>query len=175
MGDRMQEKYVLKKSVKKVLYSIIILLVGMIITKNNPELKETIKEKLFEKSLPMTEARNIYEKYFSMKKKEKETPVWNEKIPVQKEEKTEKGVKLVVLDNTPIPNLESGIISYVDQNKIIMEQVDGVVATYSNVETKDYKLYDYLEKGEILGTSSSKEVIISFTKEGEYYDYKKYL
>ena len=40
---------------------------------------------------------------------------------------------------------------------------------------KDYKLYDYLEKGDILGESSSNELLLSFEKGGEYYDYKNYL
>lgn len=171
----MQEKLVLKKPVKKALWTIIFVLIGMILTKQNPELKSIIKEAIYEKSLPMMSLREKYNQYFSWNKNEENQRVISEKIKYKQKEKTKTGVKLIVNQQQPIPLLESGMIILVDQNKVIIEQIDGVTATYSNIIINQYKLYDYIEKGEILGESLEDEIYISFSKEGNYYDYKQYL
>ena len=57
----------------------------------------------------------------------------------------------------------------------MIEQVDGVSAIYENIESKEYKLYDYIEKGEILGEAVEDQIQVSFEKKGKYYDYKNYL
>lgn len=177
---RIQERLVLKPYIKKQLlkglWVILFLLVGMILTKGNENLKEQVKEKIFETSLPMMKLRNVYENYFQeVPTTKKEEAVFLEKLKVTKEEKTDTGVKLTVGEHELIPNLESGILVLIDNGKVIIEQVDGVSAIYNNIDIKDYKLYDYLEKGEILGESLEKEILISFEKEGKYYDYQKYL
>lgn len=171
----MQERLVLKKSVKKILWTIILVLIGMIITKHNPELKSTIKECLYEKSLPMMQLKNKYNTYFAWENKEETKSVMTEKIQSKKEEKTDTGVKLTIQKGQLIPILESGMIILVDGNTIIIEQIDGVTATYQNIDMNKYKLYDYLEKGEYLGVAAQEDVYISFSKEGNYYDYQNYL
>ncbi len=172
----MQEKLVLKKSVKKVLWIIILILIGMILTKQNPELKKKIEEVIYKKSLPMMKLKNTYNKYFAWGNKEDAKRVSTEStIQREKEEKTEDGVKLTVKKQQLIPSLESGIIIMIDNQTIIIEQIDGVTATYQNLENSKYKLYDYIEKGDYLGEASKEEIMISFSKEGSYYDYKKYL
>ena len=119
--------------------------------------------------------KNKYDTYFSWNIKDKTKMVLAEKIPFKNAEKTETGVKLTVSNQQTIPVLESGMIILVDHNTVIIEQIDGITATYQNIEMNQYKLYDYLEKGNCLGVSSAEEVYISFSKEGNYYDYKKYL
>jgi len=68
MNKRIEEKLVLKKSIRKVLnkvlITIIIFLIGMIAVKKNPHLKETLKENVYEKSFKFTKTKNLYEKYF---------------------------------------------------------------------------------------------------------------
>ena len=171
----MKERLVLKKSVKKTLLTIILLLVTLILTKSNDGLKEYIKREVYEKSISFMNTRNLYNKYFSSTEKNTIKPVITEKITKKKEEKTKEGVKLTVSKNTAIPLLESGIIIMIDSNKIVIEQVDGVTAYYDNIITNNYKMYDYLEKGDILGEAKEEEIYISFIKEGEYYDYQKYI
>ena len=68
--------------------------------------------------------------------------------------------------------VESGIVIGLDNDKIILEQVDGVVATYSSIENSQLKIYDYLEKGEKVGEAKENSNI-SFSKEGEPYEYQK--
>ena len=183
------EKLVLKKKIKiilnKLLLTIIIMLIGMIITKNNPKLKKYIKENIYEKSFKFTKSKEVYEKYFgnvlSIDKVIKETkPVFSEKLSFLKEEKYNNGVKLKVNDNYLVPNLESGIIVFVGEkenigNSIIIEQVDGIDTMYSNIKNNKYKLYDYIEKGELLGEVNGDNLYIKIKKNGEYLDYKNYI
>ena len=171
----MQEKLVLKKSVKQSLCTIIFLLIGMIISKQSPELKTKIKESIYEKSLPMIKLREQYNKYFSWNTNETIKNVMAEKIQYKRKKETESGVKLVVDNQQPIPLIESGMIILVESNNIVIEQIDGVTAIYSNIDRKNYKLYYYIEKGEVLGEAISEEITVSFVKEGNYYDYKHYL
>lgn len=171
----MQERLVLKKSVKKMLGIIILVLIGMIMMKQNPGLKEEIKQTLYEKSLPMMALRQKYNQYFSWNEEKKVQSVMVETISFKRKEKTKTGVKLIVNTEQSIPLLESGMIVLVESNNIVVEQIDGVTATYSNIKTNQYKLYDYIEKGEILGVASEEDIYISFLKEGNYYDYKHYL
>ena len=88
MNKRIEKKLVLKKKIRKkinkLLYTIIIFLLGMIATKNNPTLKEKIKTNVNEKSFPFQKIKKQYEKYFgnilSVEKKIKEQEtVFNEK------------------------------------------------------------------------------------------------
>ena len=170
----MKERWVLKKTVKRFLWATLVFLIVLILTKNNQSLKNKINEFVYEKNLPMTVLRKKYDSFFSWKNKEV-IPVSKEIILKKGEEQTDSGVKLMVEKHQTIPNLESGMVILVEQEKVIIEQIDGVTATYSNINCQNLKIYDYLEKGEIIGEASKEEVFISFTKEGVYYDYKNYL
>ena len=174
---RVEEKLVLKKSIKKgikkLMFVIIIGLSTMIVMKSHPSTKDWIQKHIYEDSLPFLKMRNLYEKYMSILPKEETQPVWSENSFYQKEEKTDTGLKLTVKENSSIPSIESGILVFKDDQKAIIEQVDGVSAIYNNIKIKDYKLYDYLEKGDILGESSASELTIDFQKNGEYFDYQK--
>ena len=171
----MKERLVLKKNVKKFLWIMIIILIGLISIKKHPEYKTTIIKNIYEKSYSMIEPRLLYKKYFTWMSKENTKRVNTELLKIESQEKTNEGVLLTVKEKTPIPTLESGVIVYTDDNKTIIEQIDGVVATYQNIVLNQYKLYDYLEKGEILGEPKSNTIILSFVKSGDYYDYKNYL
>lgn len=180
----MKQRLVLRKEIKKVLnkllLSIIIFLIGMIIVKAKPSLKETIKNKLYEESLPFQKLKNTYNKYIG-----KITPVdttqevFNETLSYNKISKYKDGVKLKVVDNYMVPILESGVVVFIGEkenyrNTIIVEQIDGIDVFYGNVKTSNIKLYDYVEKGELLG-EANKELYLVFQKDGEYLDYKEYI
>ena len=56
-----------------------------------------------------------------------------------------------------------------------MEQVDGIEVTYKNIEKGDFSLYDYIEKGEIIGKVTNDELFLTFQKNGEIINYQDYL
>lgn len=188
METRIKKKYVLKKQVKhflnKCLFGIVIFLVGMITVKNNPSFKEMIKKNVYEKSISFLQNRKTYEKYLGsiIPKKEKEQveQVSSNIIPYEKKEKIENGIKLTVKEKTPIPLLESGVVVYIGEkenygNIILVEQVDGIETIYSNIDFHNIKLYDYIEKNQIIGESKERDIILLFQKNGEFIDYQKNL
>ena len=180
----MKEKLVLKKEIKKVLnkllLSIIIFLIGMILVKAKPNIKETIKTRIYEESLPFQKLKSTYKKYLGNIIKVEETqPVFNESLSYDNIDKYKNGVKLKVSDNYMVPILESGVVVFIGEkedykNTIIIEQVNGIDVLYGNVKTNNIKLYDYVEKGELLG-EADKELYLVFQKDGAYLDYKEYI
>ena len=82
---------------------------------------------------------------------------------------------LSVDSNYMVPVIESGIIIYLENKKVIISQVNGINTEYSNINASNYKLYDYVEKGKLLGEVDGNKLYLSFEKEGKYLDYKKYI
>ena len=187
MNRRFERRLVLKphikRFIKRTMLSIIIILIGLIVSKNNPKLKDILKENIFEKSINFNFNKKIYTKYLGKilnKENNKVEPVFSEKITYQKEEKFQDGVQLTVENNYQVPTLESGVIIYIGDKEnygktITVEQVDGIITSYTNIDIKNYKLYDYVEKGDIIGMTFNNKLIISFQKEGKYLDYQKYI
>lgn len=185
LGDNMnnryvKEKLVLKKTIRNKLYKLcfttIVFLLGMISTKLHPTLKETINKKVYTENISLASNRNNYKKLFSsMFAEKKDEQVISNKLDYKKETKYKDGVILTVENNYPVPVLENGLIIYKDNEKIIVEQIDGVKASYGKLKNDNSKLYDYLEKGDIIGTTIKEELYLTLEKEGEYIDYKKYI
>ncbi len=184
---RVKEKLVLKKSVRKklnqFLISVIILLIGMIMIKKNPDSKKWIKENVYEKSISFINIKSFYQKHFGSifllpKKSQELKPVFQEQITYGKKKKYKNGVEIEVKDHYQVPTIETGIIVYMGEkedygNTIIVEQIDGIDTYYSNIELKDKKLYDYVEKGEIIGEAKDNKIYLVFQKDGSYLDYEK--
>ena len=102
-----------------------------------------------------------------------------EKISYSKQDKYKDGVKLSISNNYSVPVLESGIIVYIGNkdeygNSIIVQQINGIDLLYGNIENTNYKLYDYVKKGDVLGTSN-KNLYLVFKKDGKVLNYEKYL
>lgn len=178
-----EKRYVLKKSIKKIINKLmimtIIVLSGMILVKINPELKEQIKRIVYDNNFKLIENKKLYEKYFgdilSKKYSNNNEMVSMEKLNYKKYEKYKEGVKLTVTNNYSVPVLESGVITYINNDTILIEQVNGIKVSYSNISLSNIKLYDYLEKGSILGEVKGNELYLKFQKDGKYLDYKKYI
>ena len=184
-----KKKLVLKESVKvfinKVLITILIFLVGMILVKDNSKYKNTIINNVYEKSFKFTKLKDLYEKYFGKvlsvdKIVSEDEKVFNEKLSYKKLSKYKDGVKLDVSNKYMVPSLESGIVVFIGEkegygNTIIVEQVNGVDVYYSNINPSNIKLYDYIEKGKLLGEVKDNKLYMVFQKDGKYLNYKKYL
>lgn len=182
----MKERLVLKKSIRnalnKLLISVILFLIGMIVVKEYPSIKTPLQVSLFEKSIKFQKIRSSYEKYFgdilSVEKKLKEESVFNEKISYKKLDKYNDGYKLKVSNNYMVPVIESGVVVFIGEkeglgNTIIIQQVNNIETLYGNVNLNNIKLYDYVEKGELLGEVNGDNLYLKFQKDGKYLDYKE--
>lgn len=168
--------------ISRVLITIIIFLTGLIVTKNNASLKEFIHKNVYTTNFKFTKAKNIYNKYFG--KYFATTPdvssVFSEKINYSKSSIYKDGVKLKVTSNYLVPALESGIVVFIGNkegygNTLIVEQIDGVEVWYANIEVKDVKMYDYVEKGSLIAEAKDQKLYLLFQKDGKYLNYKEYI
>jgi stage IV sporulation protein FA len=188
MKKTIKKKLVLKKEIKvflnKLLISIIIFLTALISVKKTPTLKPVLKDKIYEDSFKFITIKNFYEKYFgdflSNKVSKETTSVFNEKLSYQKINKYKDGVELIVNTNYLVPVIESGIVVYIGEKEdygytVIVEQVNGIDVFYSNINPIDIKIYDYVEKGSLLGETKNNNLYLVFQKNGAYLDYKKYI
>ena len=176
----------MKNNLTKILLCIIIFLILGIISKKNITYKEIIKEKIYEETISFSKFETIYNKYlggiFPIENitPTNITPVFNEKLNYQNIEKYLDGAKLIVENNYLIPNLENGIITYIGQKEnygkvIILETTDNINIWYGNVCNYNVKLYDHLNKGDIIGETCTNELFLVYKKDGKVLDYNEYI
>ena len=130
-------------------------------------------------------SKELYQKYFGNilpieKVVKEEKPVFNEKLTYKKENSYKDGVALTVDNNYMIPTLESGVIVFIGEKEeygktIIIEQINGIEVFYANIEPINLKLYDYIEKGSLLGEAKNNKLYLVFSKDGKYLNYKDYI
>ena len=89
------------------------------------------------------------------------------------------GCELNVDNNYLVPVQESGIVVFVGNKDnygytIIIEQVNGIDLWYVGVKNSSLKLYEYVEKGSLLG-EADKELYLFAQKDGKFVSYKEYL
>ena len=118
---------------------------------------------------------NIIEKVI-----QEEKPVFNEKLTYKKHNTYKDGCVLTVDKNYMVPALESGVVVFLGEKEdygttIIIEQIDGIEVFYSNVDAINLKLYDYVEKGKLIGEVKKDKLYLVFSKDGKYLDYQKYI
>lgn len=184
-----KKKLVLKKGIRsfinRLLIVTIIFLSCLILIKSNNSFKNILIKYVYEDSFKFTKLKAIYEKYFGKilsidKVAPKEEAVFNEKLEYSKANVYNDGAVLTVTDNYMVPTLESGIVVFIGEKEgygstVIIEQVDGIDVWYSNVKANNIKMYDYIEKGSLIGEVKGKKLYMVFQKDGAFLDYKKYI
>lgn len=184
-----KKKLVLKKGIRsfinRLLIVTIIFLSCLILIKSNNSFKHILIKYVYEDSFKFTKLKAIYEKYFGKilsidKVAPKEEAVFNEKLEYSKANVYNDGAVLTVSDNYMVPTLESGIVVFIGEKEgygstVIIEQVDGIDVWYSNINANNIKMYDYIEKGSLIGEVKGKKLYMVFQKDGAFLDYKKYI
>ncbi len=169
----------------KSLIVILLFLLSMIFIRQNDKNKKIFKEKVYNNSLSFAKIYNLYSKYlgdalpFKDTIKDDTKKVSNEKITYSSIKKEGDDYLLVVPSNYTLQSIKSGIVIEVKKddkykNMVKIQDKSGVNITYKNLNEVEVKLYDYVEKGEILGSTSDK-LYINFEKDGKYLSYEKYL
>ena len=88
-------------------------------------------------------------------------------------------MELTVSEDYNVTMLESGLVVFVGEkegygNCVVVQQSNGIDVTYGNISEVNVKVYDYIEKGKIIGTASNK-LYMTFASEGEFLDYRTYI
>lgn len=176
----------MKKTIIKILICAIIFLCLGIISKKSNNYKELIRKNLYEESISFTKFENLYNKYlggiFPIENIDKNniTPVFNEKLTYDSISKYYDGAKLKVTNNYLIPNQEKGIITYIGKkenygNVIILQTEENLNIWYGNVCNYNVKLYDHLNKGDIIGETCTNELYLVYKQNNQVLDYNKYI
>ena len=161
-----------------------ILFVGVLITvKVNPTAANWVKTHVYMDNFSFAQIENWYNKYIGgilSSNDDEVTQVFSGTIPYTSLEPYYDGVRLKVSSGSVVESLLSGIIVSIGEtehygNTIVVEQVDGVSVWYGNVDVSDVKLYDYVEKGQILGMSRSEDLYLVLMKDGAYLNYQDYV
>lgn len=182
-----KKKY-LKSFLYKFLVSMVLVLGVLIVTKTNNEYKSVIKQNVYEKNLNFAKINTLYTKYLGpilpfkdlkLFKSEVKT-TFNEELQYLEINKYNDGIKLTVEENYLVPIQESGMVVFTGVkegygNIVIIQQTNGVDLWYGNLNTINVNLYDYVEKGKLLGEVAGNELYLVYQKDGKYVDYKEYI
>lgn len=170
----------------KVLLVVLITVVTLIVLKSSPTLKAKFYHQVYENNIGFAGINALYQKYFGTPipfnnlLKEQTKPVFNEKLSYTNKEKYLDGVKLAVANSYMVPSLESGMVIFSGEkegygNTVIIEQVNGIEVWYSNLKTNNIKIYDYIEKGNLIGEVNDTTLYLVFKKDGTILNYEDYI
>ena len=175
-------KYI-KGLISRTLIAIIFVLGSIIFTNISDENKELYQKYVLEDSLEFTKINELYQSLFGsvdITKKDNDSEVVFGNITYTNIEPFKNGSKLTIGMNEVVNVITSGIVVFIGEkddlgNTIIIQGNDGVDIWYSNITDTDIKVYDYLESGNILGTSNSDDIYITISKDGEFISYEEYM
>ena len=175
-------KYI-KGLISRTLITIIFVLGSIIFTNISDENKALYQKYVLEDSLEFTKINELYQSLFGsvdIASKDNNAEVVFGNITYTNIEPFKNGAKLTVGMNEIVNAITSGIVVFIGEkddlgNTIIIQGNDGVDIWYSNITDTDIKVYDYVEAGNILGTSNSDDIYITISKDGEFMSYEEYM
>ena len=182
--DSVFKKYLTNLCIKCLLV-VVILLSLSIIYKSDSNLKDRISGYFFDDSISFTKINKLYDRYLGGILPIKNnidsgvTEVFNEKLSYGSTSIYYDGVKLEVNDNYLVPSLEEGMVVFIGDKEnygktVIIENLDGVDYWYGNITNTSLKLYDYVEKGTLVGEVQSNLYMV-FSRNGKYLNYEEYI
>ncbi len=181
-NDNNLKKY-FKGLVIRLLIVVLLFLTALIACKSNSQIKDKVYKYLYTEDISFTKIKKIYNKYLGgllpIKKEVDTEKVFQEKLKYTDLSIYQDGIKLSVGNNYLVPALQEGMVVFVGDkenygNTIIVEDLDGVRYWYGNITTSSLKLYDYIEKGSLIGETSTNLYLV-FSKDDNYLDYEKYI
>ena len=180
-----KQKHNLKGFLNKLLLLIVLFLIKLIVMKSNTDYNELIEEKIYNNNFSFTKIKNFYNKYLGGVEAldgivNNTTPVFNETLTYNNESIYHDGVKLEVSTSYLVPVIEDGLVVFVGEkenygNVIIVEGLNGIDIWYGNMANTSIKLYDYVEKGQLLGEVEDNTLYLVYSKEDKFLNYQEYL
>lgn len=169
----------------KTLIVVVLFLASLIYIKQSDKNKNNFKNVVYNNSLSFAKIYNVYKKYlgdvipFKNIFKDNTKLVSSEKLTYKSITKKDNGYLLSISNNYTISSITSGIVienkkdsNYI--NMITVQDKNGLNITYGILTDINVKLYDYIEKGEIIGVASDK-LYLSFKKDNKYLSYEEAL
>ncbi len=174
------------KFIIRVMFVVLITLICLIGFKKDVGFKNLFYSKVFNSHFSFVSVNNYYKKIFGSPIPfsdfflKREQSVFNEKLSYSSSNSYYDGVELDVCDNYLVPSIDEGMVIFIGDkenypNTIIVSSLDGVEIWYSNVTVNNVSLYDYVGKGDLIGSSLSNKIYLLFLKNGEILDYNDYI
>ena len=173
-------KYV-NNLITRLLLSLIVFFGVVIVSNMSEKYEKFIYEVVLKENMSFSKITNIYEKYFGSVLPfddlvGDEQTVFNETFQYESIINYKDGYEVEVGENYLIPVINSGIVVFVGEkeglgNTVIVQGIDEVDYWYSNVTNIHPSLYDYVSKGELLGSSDGVKMYLTFKKGNEYLEY----
>lgn len=161
----------------KLLLSIIIVLVSLIVCNFDSSIREKFTNEVLEKNINF----GLYNKYYKkfMSKEEETVEVSNTLDDILDIEEVNGRYKIKQDIESPVVSLTPGIIVFNGLkedlgNTIIIQGNDGVDIWYSGVTLNGFSIYDYISKGEIIGSCNGESILVSIVKDGDLLKYEEY-
>lgn len=165
-------------------FVVVVILVSLaIIYKSDSSFKDNISGYFFEEDISFAKIKKIYDKYLGgilpFKNKDNTIEVFDEKLNYSESSIYYDGVKLSVTESYLVPNLEEGMVVFIGDKEnygktVIIENLDGVDYWYGNINSTSLKLYDYVEKGSLVGEVNNNLYMV-FSIDGKYVNYEEYI
>ena len=182
--DNKRAKYI-RNLFSRTLIAIILILVSIIYVKYSTNNLLMYKKHVFNDVWSFSKINEFYNKYlggslpFNDILKDNTSPVFNEKLVFKTSSVFKDGISLEVGASYLVPALNSGIVVFIGEKDeygktVIVQGVDGVDIWYGNVNHNNLKLYDYIEKGKLVGESITDKLHIVLFKDGKYLSYEEY-
>ncbi|MBP3461358.1 MAG: M23 family metallopeptidase [Bacilli bacterium] len=175
------------KLVNKFLITVLITVITLIFLKSNNEFKTFFYKNVYDKNFSFSKVNKLYKDLFGspipfsdLIEKNKTSLVFDEKLQYKEKFKYLDGVKLTVSKNYLVPTLESGMVVFIGEkenygNTIIIQQTDGIDVWYSNIKVSSVQLYDYVEKGSLIGETNDNILYLVYKKDGKVLNYEDYI
>lgn len=167
--------------IARVLISVVIFFIAIILINTTKFGNSFIKETVLKDNISFAAIANIYNKYlgniipFEDILKDDHT-VFDEKLTYEKIANYKDGYELEVKKNYLVPIVTSGIVVFIGEkegygNTVIVQGIDEVDYWYSNVTNISCSLYDYVSKGNYLGTADGDKLYMTFKKGSDFLEY----
>ena len=167
------------KFIYKLFIVTIITLFSLILIKSSKKFKKIVYNYVYSDFISFSKINSLYKKYLGsnfLLDSKIITPVFNEQLEYSNKEKYKEGLVLDVEDDYLVPSLDTGLVIFIGNkedygNVVIVEGLDGVNIWYGNINNVNVKLYDYIEKGSLIGNCKNKLYLL-YKKDGKTIDIK---
>lgn len=180
-----QKKNKVKSFMSKILVLIVLFLINLIAMKSDTTYKEFIYDKIYDSNFSFAKIKDFYNKYLGGVEAldgivNNTTPVFNESLVYNEKSIYHDGVKLEVTASYLVPVLQDGLVVFIGEKEnygdvIIVQGLDGIDIWYGNMANTSVKLYDYVEKGTLLGEVYENTLYLVYSKDDKFLNYEEYL
>jgi len=168
------------KTINKLLIVVIFTLCVLIGLKKSKTFNKLFHEYVYNANISFMSINTWYENIFGTSIPFKDflsaEPVFSEELVYSEKKEYLDGLELIVTDEYLVPALDNGLVLFIGEkegygNVVIIENGDGIDIWYGNINS-NVKLYDYVSKGELIGSTNGDKLYVVYEKNGTILNYE---